>query len=314
MYSQRSGRGEPLATILELEPFVETASPSMIAVEAVIRDFSHSQIPICILGEAGTGKRTIARRIHEGSPRCEHEFLIVDCSKVRADIFTQREGNPLLSGGTVFFEELANLDLACQQGFLDAFTQLEREGRSGPPGRFICGSGRDLESELRSGRFREDLFYRVSGIFLRLPPLRHRKEDILSLTSFFLSKFAGEFCCSTPLLSEETRQLFCGYAWPGNIRELRDAARAIVALGDESVAMRGLRAVLLNPDCYRAAEQVSLKHAGRAASRETEKELILNTLARKRWNRRQAAQELNISYKSLLYKLKQIGERDFEKS
>jgi DNA-binding NtrC family response regulator len=314
MQTQPLAKHESLATVLELEAFLDAASPNMRAVEAVIRELSQSEVPVLLFGEEGTGKRTIARRIHEGSPHRGYEFSIVNCAKVGAERFDGKPGSPLLCKGTVLFDEVANLDFASQSGFLDSLIRLEQDGRRGLPGRLICGSARDLELEVRSGRFREDLYYRISGVCLRLPPLRQRKQDILSLTTFFLTKFAAEFGCATPVLSEDTRQLFYDYAWPGNIRELRDAARAIVVLGDESVAMGGLRAVLMKSDRHRQSERVSLKEAGRAASRETEKELILEALAKTRWNRRRAAQELKISYKSLLYKLKQIGDSGFDAS
>ena len=164
---------------------------------------------------------------------------------------------------------------------------------------------------MKSGRFREDLYYRVSGVCLRLPPLRQRKEDIPYLVSFFLTKYARDFQRPVPQLSGATQRLFQDYAWPGNIRELADAARAIVALGDESLAMGGLRSLLTKSEGGGNGESISLKQASRAASREAEKELILKALTRTRWNRRRAAQELQISYKALLYKLKQIGHRDF---
>ena len=112
----------------------------------------------------------------------------------------------------------------------------------------------------------------------------------------------------------ERQQLFHDYAWPGNIRELEDAAKAIVALGDEAVAMGGLRAMLMKSERSVGEERISLKQAARAASREAEKELILKVLTRTRWNRRRAAQQLQISYKALLYKLKQIGGAEMERS
>ena len=180
--------------------------------------------------------------------------------------------------------------------------------------RLICGSVRDLEAEVRSGRFREDLYYRISGVCLRLPPLRQRKEDIADLMSHFLAKYAEDFHRPIPVLSTDTQQLFHDYAWPGNIRELEDAAKAIVALGDEAVAMGGLRAMLMKSERSVGEERISLKQAARAASREAEKELILKVLTRTRWNRRRAAQQLQISYKALLYKLKQIGGAEMERS
>jgi two-component system response regulator AtoC len=123
--------------------------------------------------------------------------------------------------------------------------------------------------------------------------------------NFFLARYAEVFRRPAPALSEPTEQLFQEYSWPGNLHELEAAARAIVAVGDESVAMGGLRSMLTRPDGN--GSKVSLKQASRAASREAEKELILKALTRTRWNRRRAAEDLQISYKALLYKLKQIG-------
>ena len=158
---------------------------------------------------------------------------------------------------------------------------------------------------MRSGKVHEDLYYRISGVCLRLPPLRQRKEDIPGLRNWFLAVFAEDFSQPVPTLSVETQNFFLEYHWPGNIRELKDATRAIVALGDEALAMGGLRSLLRKSEPPNG--EISLKDAARAASREAERELILHVLARTRWNRRRAAEELKISYKALLYKLKQIG-------
>src|SRR5438552_1211075 len=124
------------------------------------------------------------------------------------------------------------------------------------------------------------------------------------LMSFFLRKYAEAFQRPVPPLSAQTGQLFDEHTWPGNLVELEAFARAIVAVGDESVAMGGLRSTIARAG---NGTNISLKEAARAASREAEKELILKVLNRTRWNRRRAAQELHISYKALLYKLKQIG-------
>jgi len=123
----------------------------------------------------------------------------------------------------------------------------------------------------------------------------------------FLAKYAQEFRRPIPGLSKETRRLFQDYSWPGNLHELESAARILVALGDEQLAMGGLRALLQKTPSSRNGKTMSLKAASKAASHEAEKELILKVLARTRWNRRRAAAELQISYKALLYKLKQIG-------
>ena len=284
--------------------FVEGVNPSMRAVEAVIRELALSEVPVLLLGELGAGKHAIAQRIHEMSRRSQQPFRAVSCATLQPAAAAEA----LLWQGTVFLEELADLSSNCQARLLDVLPTVEdHEGLAGSRARLICGSARDLELEVKAGRFREDLYYRISGVCLRSPPLRQRREDIALLVGHFLREYARDFRRPVPLLSAETLQLFQDYSWPGNLHELEDAAKALVALGNESVAMGGLRALLRRPDAAGNGGRVSLRQAARAASRVAEKELILQVLTRTRWNRRRAAQELQISYKALLYKLKQIG-------
>jgi two-component system, NtrC family, response regulator AtoC len=286
--------------------FLEGVDPSIQAIESVIRKLAQSSVPVLLLAEAGAGKRTIARRIYESSGTTG-EFRILRCADLlEKDLAPKDEVEPtnggpkhLLSSGTLYLDEICDLHSDCQFKLSELLPRLTA--------RLISGSTRDLEEEMRAGRFREDLYYRLSAVCLRLPPLRQRKQDIPLLTGFFLSKHAQDLRRPVPVLSPQTQQLFEDYSWPGNIRELEDAAKAIVVLGDESVAMGGLRAMLMKSGRGGNGGRVSLKQAARAASREAEKELILKVLTRTRWNRRRAAQELQISYKALLYKLKQIG-------
>jgi two-component system response regulator AtoC len=290
--------------------FVEGVSPGMRALEVVLGELAQSVVPVLLLAEAGAGKRTIARRIHETSGRRGEEFRIVPCAELKPADFEGTGTEVQWGRGTVFLEEISDLDPASQSKLIEKLSGREAGRDNGTlplRARLICGSAQDLEAEVRLRKFREDLYYRLSGVCLRLPPLRQRKEDIPYFVDFFLAKYARDFKRRVPELSEQTQQLFNEYGWPGNIRELADAAKAIVALGDEAVAMGGLRALLTKPDRASHGERVSLKQAARAASREAEKELILKVLTRTRWNRRRAAQELQISYKALLYKLKQIG-------
>jgi len=288
--------------------FVEGVSPIMRGVEAVMREVAQSEVPVLLLAERGAGKKATAQRVHELSRRGAGSFRVVSCATLESDKFGDQAGQALRGGGTVFLEELAELSAEGQAWLLLALTRGNPNGgRSTSEARLICGSSRDLEAEVKAGNLREDLYYRISGVCLRLPPLRQRREDIPVLMEHFLRKYGQDFQRTVPALSQETHRLFQEYSWPGNVSELENAAKAIVALGDETVAMGGLRAMLLRPDLGGNGSRVSLKQASRAASREAEKEIILRVLTRTRWNRRRAAQELQISYKALLYKLKQMG-------
>jgi two-component system, NtrC family, response regulator AtoC len=299
----------PVASASHL--FVEGISPSIKAVERIIQELSQSDVPVLLLAEAGAGKKATAERIHQLSVRRDGPLQALVCSALEPDTFNGADPNFSLTQGTVYLEEIAGLSSACQEELLRVFPHAREDGgNSSIVARLICGTSRDMEAEVRAGRFREDLYYRISGVTLRLPPLRQRREDIPQLASFFLAKFAADFDRPVPILSSQTKQLFSDYGWPGNLRELEDVAKAIVILGDEALAMDGLRALLIRPDRTNG-DRVSLKQAAKAASREAEKELILKVLTRTRWNRRRAAQELQISYKALLYKLKQIGYQEF---
>jgi two-component system response regulator AtoC len=297
--------------------FIEGLGQSMKALDVVIRELARSEVPVLLLAETGAGKKATAQRIHQMSAHHAEPLRVISCGDVTETMLNNqgRTTGGLFEAGTVYFEELADLNSICQELLLSVLCVGEGHGNGhAARARLICGSARDLEAEVRAGRFREDTYYRVSGVCLRLPPLRQRREDIPSLVNFFLAKYARDFRRPVPQLSPATQHLFQDYAWPGNIRELEDAAKAIVALGDESVAMGGLRSLLTRSERHGNGERISLKQASRAASREAEKELILRVLQRTRWNRRRAAQELQISYKALLYKLKQIGYQDYSAS
>jgi two-component system, NtrC family, response regulator AtoC len=313
----RQDVGNAAANVI-LEPmgmdFIEGVSASTRSVEAVMREVAQSEVPVLLLAERGAGKKATARRVHDLSRRRGQSFRVISCSTLESDEFGEMDGEAGLPGaGTIFLDEIADLKATGQAWLLQALTHGKNDGHSRSGGvasglaRLICGSARDLEEEVRAGNLREDLYYRISGVCLRLPPLRQRRDDIPVLMEHFLRRYAHDFQRPVPALSEETQRLFHEYSWPGNVRELENAAKAIVALGDETVAMGGLRAMLLRPDLGGNGSRVSLKQASRAASREVEKEIILRVLTRTRWNRRRAAVELQISYKALLYKLKQMG-------
>ena len=283
------------------QSLLESVSSSMRPVEAVIRELAQSEVTVLLLAERGAGKHATAQRIHELSRHSAQSIVWFRCSSLIPAELDAVYGKG--SAGTVFFDEISDLSLVSQSHLRDAL--LGGAEKYLAP-RVVCGSSRDLEIEVKAGRLREDLYYRISSVCLRLPPLRQRREDIPSLTKNFLERYAHEYRRAVTKLSPDTLRLFQEYSWPGNLRELEDAARVLVALGDERLAMGGLRALLIK-ERSNQHNGISLKAVSRAASQEAEKELILNVLTRTRWNRRRAAQELQISYKALLYKLKQIG-------
>jgi len=304
--------------INDIRGFVAGTSPAVITLKSVIAEIAPTGIPVLLVGESGTGKQMIAQLIHRLSSRAEEPFVKVACAAMNPERMSAELGlggaDNFNAAGTVFLVEISELDAACQRSLLYA---LPEEDSRQSPGRFtarvIATTNRNLDEEMRAGRFRSELYYRINGVCLRLPPLRERREDIPLFADFFLRKHAAQFGRNRPSLASGTMQIFMEHLWPGNIRELENVIKKIVALNDEELAVAGL-AEAQAVERPRAADShgSSLKAASRAASREAERELILRALTRTRWNRKRAARDLQISYKSLLYKLKQIGLQDTE--
>ena len=299
--------------------WVVPVSGPMRAIENIVAEIAPTNIPILLIGESGTGKEVLARRIHSLSPQCEKPLAKVSCTSLTADKFSNQLMGHLRApknedsgsaAGTILFDELSDLDASCQAQLLHALPDGENDPAMGAIAcRVISSTTRELEHEVRAGRFRSELFYRINGVCLRLPPLRERGEDVPALIEFLLAKHASQMNRVHPPLRPESLKTLLNYSWPGNVRELENVLRKIVALGDERFAISELQqfpAAIAKQDSA-SPRRYSLKAAARAASREAERELILAALARTRWNRKRAAQELQISYKSLLYKLKQIG-------
>ena len=292
-------------------PFVPSSSPAMHALERTMADIAATDMPVLVLGESGTGKGAIAYRIHQLSRRRHQPFVKLNCAALTGDFLNGSFANgngQKVHEATLFFDEIGELDAASQAKLVHALPDGDLDEPDSLGARIISASRRNLEKEMRGGRFREDLYFRLSGVCLRLPLLRQRKEDIPLLAEHFLTKYAALFGRRKPELQAHTLQILLEHSWPGNIRELEHAMQKVVALGDERVALadlRGSRAQEAAP--HGEPEGLSLKQAARAASRQAERELILKVLSRTRWNRKRAAQELQISYKALLYKLKQIG-------
>ena len=304
--------------------FVHGVSPAMRALERTIADIAPTDIPVLLVGESGTGKEVVALEIHRLSRRWNEAFVKCGCAGLTSESIAARlnceqsgTGKGTRSCGSMFLDEISHLDPASQARLLNLLPNS-----AGVPSenclsvRIISSTTRNLEEEMRDGRFCEELYYRINGVCLRLPPLRHRKDDIPELLDFFLKKYASLFGRAEPQLGPARMDLLSRHSWPGNIRELENVARKIVALGDEQLATGDL----VIGDASKATVSTtaplpgnahsygrSLKEAAREASRHAEREMILKQLERTHWNRKRTARELQISYKALLYKLKQLG-------
>ncbi len=300
--------------------FLPGLSLVMRGIQRVVADIAPTDLPVLLVGERGTGKEVLALHIHRLSHRRDQAFSKLTCAGLTVDKlqrFLEGSTNGAgaaepYGGGTLFLDELGDLDLSCQ-ALLAEYLASRNDLNGTPPcgARIICATGRNLEERIRSGHFREDLFFRINGIGLRLPPLRHRKEDIPAFLEFFRRKSATYFGRPQPSLSPGAMRLLLEYPWPGNVRELENAVRNIAALGNEEWGLADLQRSGFHPAPPEPAPAAtSLKDTARAASRRAERELMLKVLTRTRWNRKMAARELQISYKALLYKLKNLGLED----
>jgi two-component system response regulator AtoC len=297
--------------------FVYGQAAAVQSLNALVAEIAKTDMPILLIGESGTGKASYAKLIHRLSGQGENSLKKVSCASLEAQrlLGEMREGLDSGNGGgdglarTAFLDGVHELDATGQRVLLSLLPDGEKNNRKGETvWRIISSTSRNLEQEVQAGRFRRELYFRINGVILRLPPLRQRKEDIPALLEYFLAKHANELKKNTPELTSEARELLISYDWPGNIRELENVAKKIVAIGDSTRALGDLRTTRPSvPLTGEGARASSLKVAARAASRLKERELILQALERTHWNRKRAARDLQISYKALLYKIKQIG-------
>jgi two-component system, NtrC family, response regulator AtoC len=303
--------------------WISGTSTAMRTLESVVGEIASTDIPVLLVGESGTGKEMLATRVHQLSGHRHEPLRRIPCASTTATELSAELGlhsngenkAATRAHGTVFFDEISELDAACQRYLLSALPDGDGCARRGMiEARVISTTSKNLDEEMRAGRFRNELYYRINGVCLRLPALRDRKEDIPLMVEALIRKHASLLGRPRPSVSSRTLEIFRNHSWPGNIRELENMIKKIVALNDENLATEELARLSSEPRRNPTVEapSYSLKAAARAASREAERELIMKALARTRWNRKRAAQELQISYKSLLYKLKQIGFEDSE--
>jgi DNA-binding NtrC family response regulator len=271
-------------------------------VEAQIRRaiarIAESDCPVLIVGEHGVGKRSIAAQIHAQSHRAR--ALFTEILSADADVETMM--SCFSSEGTVYLAEIGDLSLSVQDVIIHSYFHAEEKQRC----RLICGTSRELLEEVKTWRMREDFYYMVSAVMLRISPLRCRRSEILSIADELLTQYAKQFGRPKPVLGEEIVRFLLEHTWPDNLSELETAIKTLVAIGDESISLAALKAADLSVKWNGRRKPLTLKDATRAVSTQIQRKLISEVLVATGGNRKRAADELGISYKALLYKLKQI--------
>src|SRR4051794_24425530 len=314
--------------------FFVAACPAMKKIRSQAKLVANVDIPVLMLGESGTGKEVVSRLIHKYSPRAHRTFLKVNCAAVPADLLESElfgyepgaftgatHSKPgkfeLCNKGTILLDEIGEMPPQLQAKLLHVlqdqqFSRLGSRNVIKVDVRILAATNINIPEALATKRLREDLYYRLNAFTLSLPPLRDRKEEIPILLKHSMSRMAERYARSPLPLSPALLQACHNHTWPGNLRELNNFLKRYLILGDESLAVSEL--LPRNDgnggsfsDPSRPAEPGGLKSLARSAKDEAEAVAITQALEQTNWNRKQAAAILQISYKALLYKIRQYG-------
>lgn len=322
------------AASLNLPPleiiFGKTAA--MQAVRNKLERVAETDVPVLIQGDSGTGKEICVRLLHAFSLRARGSLVKVSCpaipnSLLETELFGYEKG--AFTGamstklgrveqahmGTLFLDEVGSLDLAVQSKLLQVLQDgtFVRVGGHEPRSiatRLVSASNTDLRSQVEDGTFRLDFLFRINAVTINLPPLRQRIADLPILIDYFIEHYAKIFHTTPELLSKSAVRLMQNYHWPGNIRQLENLIRSYVLIGSEEALVAEMM-----PEAPRSgivteidlSEPVSLKNITKKATQDLERQIILKVLQENSWNRQKTAKWLQISYRSLLYKLSEAG-------
>ncbi len=329
-------------------PFMN--SVRMRGVKEMIDRVSGTDATVLVWGESGVGKELVTRAIHDKSPRRDHPFVKVNCAALPLELleselfgyergaFTgahrQKPGKfELANTGTIFLDEIGEMPMPVQAKLLQVlqdreFSRLGSQSDIRVDVRVIAATNKDLARLVQQGHFREDLYYRLNVLSIHVPPLRERQEEIPVLVEYFLDQYSREYGRPRQEVTAETMHLFMDHSWRGNVRELENVIKRIVALGTENQVVQELaRRALELPEApaltapaaspvavagagspgRRWDENLGLREIARRAAREAEEAALKEVLDRVRWHRIEAARRLKVSYKTLLRKMQECG-------
>jgi two-component system response regulator AtoC len=330
------GLGHEEAEDLGDDLFFIAACPEMRRIRSQVAQVANVDVPILLLGESGTGKEILARLIHKLSPRAHRTFLKVNCAALPAELLESElfgyEAGAFTGAmrpkpgkfeqcdkGTILLDEIGEMAVGMQAKLLHVlqdqqFSRLGSRSVVRVDVRILAATNVNVQQAIAAKKLRQDLYYRLNAVSLLLPPLRERREEIPVMLRHFMARFAARYT-RTPLpLSPRLLEACIRHPWPGNLRELENFVKRFLILGDESLALAelenredsGTLPVETKPEVT-AERPGGLKSLVRSLKDEAEMQAISHALEQTNWNRKKAATLLNISYKALLYKIRQYG-------
>ncbi len=312
-------------------------SEKMQRIKEIIDQIANTDVTVLIQGESGVGKEVVARSIHLNSFRRERPFVKVNCAALPPDLleselfgyekgaftgaYRQKQGRfELANGGTIFLDEISEMSLSLQGKLLQVLQDREFSRLGGKKDirvdvRVLAATNKNIEEGIKNGGFREDLYYRLNVVNIMIPPVRERREEIPIFVEYFLEKFGKKYGRKIPPLTDKTMEAFSEHPWVGNVRELENVIQRLVVLGNEETIVEELTPVTKeDPIAEKKKKMVpakkiwpSLKEVHQEAIKKAESEMILKALEMTNWNRKKAADKLSISYKALLYKIRETS-------
>jgi len=308
-----------------------STNPRVLKIKEIAKHVADTDVPVLITGESGVGKEVLARYIHTHSSRHDKPFVKVNCAALpndllESELFGYERGAftgalndkpgkfELADKGTLLLDEIGEMTPHLQAKLLHVlqdseYTRLGAKRTIRVDARVLASTNINLEEHVASGKFREDLYFRLNVIRIDIPPLRERREDIPVLCNYFLCRYRDRYKSSVEEITPSLMDSFLRYEWPGNVRQLENAVKRYLILPDMNVNLSELKdqtpsSATAPVPAKPKEDNMSLKDVGTRAAEQAEKELVLRVLEETSWNRKQAARRLNICYKALLNKLK----------